>query len=44
VDILAVDAYFGVDVCMPMFMYEARNECGWQIIFEKFQNSDGNIP
>jgi hypothetical protein len=25
VDILAVDAYSGVDVCMPIFMGEANN-------------------
>jgi hypothetical protein len=25
VDILAVDAYSGVDVCMPIFMGEASN-------------------
>jgi hypothetical protein len=25
VDILAVDAYSGVDVCTPIFMGEARN-------------------
>jgi hypothetical protein len=44
VDILVVDAYSGVDVCTPMFMGEASNYCGWQIISEFFQNSDGHIP
>jgi hypothetical protein len=35
VDVLAVDAYSGVEVCTPIFLGEASNECGWQIIFEK---------
>jgi hypothetical protein len=34
-DILAVDAYSRVDVCTLMFMGEASNYCGWQIICEK---------
>jgi hypothetical protein len=39
-DILAADAYSRVEVCTPIFMGEASNYCGWQIIFKKFQNSD----
>jgi hypothetical protein len=35
VDILVVDAYSKVDVSTPIFMGEASNYCGWQIIFEK---------
>jgi hypothetical protein len=34
-DILAVDAYSGVDVCKPIFIGEASNYCGWQIILKK---------
>jgi hypothetical protein len=43
-DISVVDTYSGVEVCTPIFMGEASNYCGWKIIFEKFQNSDGHIP
>jgi hypothetical protein len=43
-DILVVDVYSKVDVYTPIFMGEASNKCGWQIIFKKFQNSDGHIP
>jgi hypothetical protein len=43
-DILVVDVYSKVDVYTPIFMGEASNKCGWQIIFKKIQNSDGHIP
>jgi hypothetical protein len=35
VDILTVDAYSEMNVCTPIFMGEASNLCGWQIIFKK---------
>jgi hypothetical protein len=35
VDILAVGAYSGVEVCTPIFLGEASKYCGNQIIFEK---------
>jgi hypothetical protein len=38
---LSVDAYSGVEVCTPIFLSE---ECGWQIILNFFQNSNGHIP
>jgi hypothetical protein len=28
VDILAVDAYSGVELCMPIFLGEASKKCG----------------
>jgi hypothetical protein len=29
VDILVLDAHSGVEVCTPIFVGEATNECGW---------------
>jgi hypothetical protein len=37
--ILAVDAYFGVELCTPIFLGEASKSFS---IF--FQNSNGHIP
>jgi hypothetical protein len=39
VDISAVDAYFESELCTPILLGEASKKIGWQIIFEKFQNS-----
>jgi hypothetical protein len=39
VDILAVDAYSGVEVCTPKFLGEASKSFS-----KKFQNSNGHIP
>jgi hypothetical protein len=44
VNILVVDAYSRVDVCTPIFMGEASNYCGWQIIFEKNSKLKWHIP
>jgi hypothetical protein len=39
VDILAVDAYSRMELCTPILLGEAGKKYGWQIIFEKIQNS-----
>jgi hypothetical protein len=44
VDISAVDAYYRMDLCMPILLGEASKKFGWQIIFEKFQNSQWTHP
>jgi hypothetical protein len=41
VDILAVDAYSGVEVCMPIFLGEVL---GSKLFLNFFQNSNGHIP
>jgi hypothetical protein len=43
VDILAVDAYFGVELCTPIFLGEASKLfLGSKSFFKKFQNSNGS--
>jgi hypothetical protein len=44
VDILAVDAYSGVEVCTPIFLGEASNFFGSKSFSKKIQNSSGHIP
>jgi hypothetical protein len=39
VDILAVDAYSGVELCTPIFLGEASKS-----FLKKIQNSNGHIP
>jgi hypothetical protein len=39
VDILAVDTYSRMELCTPILLGEASKKIGWQIIFEKIQNS-----
>jgi hypothetical protein len=43
-DISAVDAYSGMKLCTPILLGEASKKIGWQIIFEKFQNSQWTHP
>jgi hypothetical protein len=38
-DILAVDTYSRMELCTPILLGEASKKIGWQIIFEKIQNS-----
>jgi hypothetical protein len=40
VDILAVDAYSVIELCTTILLGEANKKIEWQIIFEKFQNSE----
>jgi hypothetical protein len=35
VDISAVDAYSGMELCTPILLGEARKKFGWKIIFQK---------
>jgi hypothetical protein len=44
VDISAVDAYSGMELCMPILLDEASKKIGSQIIFEKIQNSQWTHP
>jgi hypothetical protein len=44
VDISAVDAYSGIELCTPILLGEASKNFGWQIIFEKFQKSQWTHP
>jgi hypothetical protein len=47
VDLLAVDAYCKVEVCMPIFLGEASKYIYIYIgrkLFKKIQNSNGYIP
>jgi hypothetical protein len=44
VDTLAVDAYSEMELCMPILLGEASKKFEWQIIFEKFQNSQWTHP
>jgi hypothetical protein len=44
VDIFAMDAYSGVEVCMPIFLGEASNYCRWQIIFKKISKLKWTHP
>jgi hypothetical protein len=44
-DILAVDAYSGVEVCTPIFLGEASKFfLGSKSFLNFFQNSNGHIP
>jgi hypothetical protein len=43
-DILAVDAYSGVEVCKPIFLDEASKKILGSKLFKKIQNSNGHIP
>jgi hypothetical protein len=44
VDILAVDAYSGMELCTPILLGGGWQKIRWQIIFEKFQNSQWTQP
>jgi hypothetical protein len=44
VDISVVDAYFRMELCTPILLDEPSKKFGWQIIFEKFQNSQWSHP
>jgi hypothetical protein len=44
VDILAVDAYSEIELCMLILLGEASKKIGWQIIFEKIKTHNGHIP
>jgi hypothetical protein len=44
VDILVVDAYAGMELCMSILLGEASKKIGWRIIFKKFQNSQWTHP
>jgi hypothetical protein len=44
VDISAVDTYSELELCMPILLGEASKKNGWQIIFEKIQNSQWAHP
>jgi hypothetical protein len=45
VDILAVGAYSGVELCMPIFLGEASNLfLGSKSFSKKIQNKNGHIP
>jgi hypothetical protein len=44
VDILVVHTYSGKELCTLILLDEARKKIGWQIIFEKFQNSQWTHP
>jgi hypothetical protein len=46
VDIMVVDAYFGVEVCTPIFLGEASKFIflGSKSFSDFFQNSIGHIP
>jgi hypothetical protein len=39
VDILAMEAYSGVEVCTPIFLVRLENH-----FLKKFQNPNGHIP
>jgi hypothetical protein len=39
VDILAVDAYSGIELCTLILLGEASKKIRWQIIFNNFKNS-----
>jgi hypothetical protein len=41
VDMSEVDTYSGVELCTPIFLGDLS---GWQIIFEKIQNSKWTHP
>jgi hypothetical protein len=43
VDILAVDTYFGVELCTPIFLGEASKKIFIANYFQKNQNSNGHI-
>jgi hypothetical protein len=43
-DISVVDAYFGMELCTPILLGETSKKIGWQIIFEKNQNSQWTHP
>jgi hypothetical protein len=44
VDILAVDAYSRVEVCMPIFLGEAsKKNLGSKSFLKKFQNTNGHL-
>jgi hypothetical protein len=44
VDMLAVNAYSRVEVCMPIFLGEASNFFGSKSFLKKIQNLNGHIP
>jgi hypothetical protein len=44
VDISAVDTYSEMELCTEILLGEASKKFGWQIIFEKFQNSQWTHP
>jgi hypothetical protein len=45
VDILAMDAYFGVELCTPIFFWvRLANNVGSKSFSIFFQNSNGHIP
>jgi hypothetical protein len=45
VDIWAVDAYSGMELCTPILLGEASKNFGWEIIFfKKIKTHNGYIP
>jgi hypothetical protein len=45
VDILAVDAYSGVELCTPIFFWvRLANNVGSKSFLKFFHNSNGHIP
>jgi hypothetical protein len=44
VDISAVDAYSGMELCTLILLGEASKKIGWHIIFKKFQNLQWTHP
>jgi hypothetical protein len=44
VNILAVDAYSGVELCTPIFFVRLANNVGRKSFLKFFENSNGHIP